>query len=383
MREIGRAARGLVAFLVTGTLAVVPMASAQAVAPSVVDTTASSAMDTALTAAEAKAALSAAIDATERRALREGARFRYRWGSSPRGPGWQQVDATVAVDPRRRTVRAHSHLSGTIVYPAVAYIGPCAPNEPGGRNSRTVVKEGVGRWRGMLPKTSLERRGLALLHRRAVRWEFSRSSAVTLERTVRRWGPRSEVRDNLLSDSSVEGATATQLDNGTRYAISLHDRYDPKDLTTVVLDIDAHGAMVTYEATSSRAGQARTYDSSYRVAYGPQQVRIPPRHRTIRTPALVRGCNAAEARITPQSRATSLAEYLNAWSKRTGRPVTAAKIRADYPPGSDIGGGYGVDVRIYSIPGGVQIVGRHRLLRHPYVSTVFVRDGKAVAHRVR
>lgn len=341
---------------------------------------------TTLTGAQARTALDTAVAATERRALQGGARFYSTSGQLERNSSWSQLRETVTVDPSRGTIGFQSEGVGSIATAAVYVTDPCGPGGgSGARQYTSLTKSGTGTWT-KLQRTDNERAGLKLIKRSGARWEFVKHPKVTVKSELAKNGWSADLKRNFFARYSVTSGTSTAAADGTHYSLAYTETrpYGVPTSGTVTLDVDQQGTLVNYVATEKVGGSdpAQTWRTTWSATYGNQSVIKPTRSLTITTKALEQSCRAVMTKTAGKSITRWTVERARTWSKSYGKPLTAARLRTFVTEAEASVEGYGLDVKVTRIAGGSRITAKHKLLKHPSVWTVTVRNGKAVAHKV-
>lgn len=370
---------GLVAVLVACGLAVVPAAAAGPPGT------------TALTAAQAKSALKSVVRATDARGLREGMRQVITSTRTADNRGYVDWTDKVTVDPRRGTVALATDVrkgSG-----AGSSSDPCSPGfaDQDRKHFRAVHRQGVGSWSRLGP-TANERAGLKLLDRsKRIIWAKRSKPSTSSAALVRSTGLHERFDAEFFDAVRFTSGSVTARAGGSRYVLRYlvtgwEDVYEGDLDGTLILDVAADRSVVSATQVeesitySDRLGVDR---SRFTVAYGPQRVVVPRADRSIAKRTLDRGCRAAETRKYPAELAASSAWFLNDDQRNGYGKVTVRSIRKAVREDDEAAYVGGLDIRVVNIRYGVMIVGRNKLLKRPSVSTVFVRNGKAVAHKVR
>ena len=356
---------------------------------------------TAVDVAHAKDALRAVIKSTNVKLATIGGASAEHYLSLDDGKAWQWGRSTMTVDAQRHLVAESDYEGGELINDAVYYVDPCSPgsggyNAPTTRTFRYVSKQGVGTWSSVLRPTSEVRGGLALLHRPGVRWVSERHRSESVAREVSQDGPTSDLTSdvfehNTFSDYDYLDGMRTDTASGTTYVMHLRETSYPGQpttgpeapaLVTVTMDVDASGAMTGYVDRYNTADPKNEFIERYAVAYGARTVVLPTKRSVISGKTLVPGCRAVLTREEVTDAATYSAMYANDTAAHKHKPVTVKALRSLVGQ-SRQNDPYHLDITVRKIKGGVEIVGRHHLLPHPVVWTVFVRHGKAVTHHVR
>ncbi len=342
---------------------------------------------TTVTAAQAETAITRAIAAAQSKAVRTGLRLDEQLRTTGKDP--EVLGRTsVLVETTRKRVRENDYLKNYAYAAATSgassdWCRRTPSDDLFGRRVVTVTKAGVGRWESLdKQKRSSDVDYLAVLKRPKARWLAVKDSKATVAKALAGSWTMGSLR-RTFAYKQVIGATVTSDASGTRYVVTYRAQSEePTGRLTAVVGTD--GALVASTETEPFGEPNASIVLSYVLTYGAQTVSLPRKKLTVTRARWIPACHAVLIRDEVASIALLTADDLNNEARYAHRKVTVSEIRrAVKVRRADRTGYLKTSVKVTKVSGGVKLVGRHRLLEHPAVYTLYVRNGKAVAHKVR
>lgn len=351
---------------------------------------------TSLTAAQAKSILSVALRTSATRLLAVGgATSEYSYSQPPLGT----LRTTVVIDHsgrRAQVVQAVTFLiAQAAAEPASSYLGPdispadpCTDGNPTGASNdgydtdatwTAIEQPGSGTLSKIGPHPTPEvSGGLKLLHRTGAHWVFAHNHSNSMTSIVEQQSALAGVAAPWPQFPTFDSGTQTTTASGTTDTLLYHNANAVS--LRVALMLNSDDTIARAVDTVDVAGTEEIDEASF--AYHGEVVALPAARAQITRPALLPGCTAIATRADAAELATNTASTVNT---AVPRVVTPAAIRATIK--NDARSWYhphpGEQLDAVGITGGVEVVGRDRLLPHPTEWTVTVVHGRAVAHRIR
>lgn len=311
------------------------------------------------------------------------------------GDRYLQWSGSVATDPRRGNVRQtgvfKNRIDDLVLYtgPESAYCESGRVEMPNGKPPEFIVRPGVGTWQKLPHRTFPTSAQLKVIGRTKVRWERTADRHTSSAGVVH----GSPVVRGML-DEVVEGVggTSRTLDpyvrssiagGGSLYVVPFRSGSGgaggrPGGVMRVT--VDESGALTGFSIVESAFSTRRV--TTYTARFGRRGIATPGKSVTASKRHMATACAVVAVADSVGWLSRDAATSLNTAARAGHRSVKPSEIRR-FVRSSWTLQHQGTAVRVTSLRFGVKIVGRHKLLEHPVVWTVFVRNGKAVAHRVR
>jgi len=337
---------------------------------------------TVLTGAQAKAVYVRLADRLATTGLTHGLRLSGSEKTTVMGtrPIWT---STVVVDPKRRLVSetGRRKIFGAIATGSDVGIETSCEGEdfaPGGyRPTRTLVTRArVARWEKVRAGYP-HRQELKLLGRPKAKWvrtptKVSSTTALRTGFTFDALGP------SFVRLHAITGGTSVATTTGTSYTLTYRSLgFDQTD-GVIEATVGATGVPTALRRSDTNSNGSVTRSTTvFTIAYGARGLKVPKSSTVVSRKRMVVACHALRTKEEARRLAESVELEVNGYGARTAARVRSAADRLG-PPKE-----WKLRLTTTSIAGGVMIVGRHQLLKHPVVWTVVIRNGKAVRHQVR